>query len=976
VIDMWTVVRLPAGGPIDEDSARPFVPLGAAAPLLDGVQLRKGSVLPWREAESTRSNVDAASRRFGSMLVRYNLADTNELYVVDDQERTAYFPGSVTRVVGHWKAIRGASVGQDYPNVWGVGWVDVCETENWVVTANWRVDGVRFTARHKSSGHVFEKTFPTASSSGLPVWPYPRVLRDRTRPDSFIVSYVQSETYVSAPNLSVSKHVMDRYTITVPGGLTQTSTYSAPVYSRSRSVPDTGPLHTFHDAREAESGVVVIAYSDDNVSGYRLRLVGTGTDLNRHEWIVNLGDYYPTALGYAHVFGNDTVVVTCCNPPNTNAIRWQYLGASWVLMPSLPVPQNIPSSVSDTAIGGDELGGWRVIIGMHVMGFTEEFTPSLTHHALWGVSSGQIGVPDSWDQHAVPFYDRGTWFYLIRQGNHAVIAAEYGAGGIYVEGQHGVVNKFRLIPVARLGTWIVHDSSMECAYPRRAVGSSARRVVALRTQVSSDCDVDVYVLDAESTPQHWEHDTIGVGVCKEACAGLLMSPDTVTSETGFVFGPVVVSEDYYTYPQAQIALQWERVGRDGEIHRSFPTAYTASHKFRVGTLLTRSVSDVRLLVWSADAAGVYRLVKTVLVSPYDQYSDWIMPVAGTTGQIAPWYGQLAHGPAPSPWHACVHGNRVWLISAEDRYSVWPSLLLNDVLAAPVFPAALAIVAHDDKLHRLYSTDVGVVVLGSKHIYIVRGDGPDNAGNGAPFEMYTVPGAVGCSGQACQTPWGVMYSAVDGIALLDRGVAVHMVSDQVREKIKGKTVRSMVYWPALQRAVVLYDGFMLLWHPERGWSYISINDAVAVRIADTGSLEVLFNNGAASQFNPLNEQCSFTGVQLSTAWLDAAVQPWIRIRKVRVRARKVNSPATATQIVINIYANGNDLYPAESRIFSIDYMQGVGNALYLTTRLSHQKYETIRVELRTAGAVPLEWEWIELEFLARRGVAKIGSGSEV
>jgi hypothetical protein len=299
--------------------------------------------------------------------------------------------------------------------------------------------------------------------------------------------------------------------------------------------------------------------------------------------------------------------------------------------------------------------------------------------------------------------------------------------------------------------------------------------------------------------------------------------------------------------------------------------------------------------------------------------------------------------------------------------------MSDPLVAPAFPAALVVIAPDDRLHRIYSTDVGAVVLGSKHIYIVRGDGADNTGNGAPFELYSVPGAIGCTGQACQTPWGVIYASDNSVVLLDRGVAVHSVSDQVREKIHDKTVLSMVYWPALQRAVVLYDGFMLLWHPERGWSSITMANSLAVRVADNGNLEVLTpNTPTAYQYSPLDDNYDATDMRVSTAWLDAAVQPWIRIRKVRIRARRVGVATSTAQISVRIYANGNDLAPAETRTITVADMQTSGDALYYTTRLSYQKYETIRVELRTYGNVSLEWEWVELEFLARRGVAKIGS----
>jgi len=899
-------------------------------------------------------------------LVNYNSSTTNEFHIVDGTVRDAAIPGSTIRIASHWKALRGAPL--EEVGIWG--WADACETDNWVVTVYWNNKTIRMTAVHKTTGYVLERSDPTVSSHEYNVWPRPRVLRDSTNSDGFVLSYVQTDVANTPPTLSVGLYAMVRYSITLSGGIAKGDTFTETVYAES--IPSgSGPNNPFHDAREVSAGVFAAAYANDIPNNHRVELVHVDTSFNRTTTLVSLNSSLPGAFG-ALTSGSSVVAALSYYGTSVVADRWVFNG-SWAQQGTFPLPPGIDpldAHVPVSAIGADPSGGWRFIFRMRIVGITEQPVLVRTHDAIWGKGGTGATDQDSWVQTSVPFYARGTWYYLLHQGNHVVIAAEHGSG-LYHEGELGYINTWRLVPVARIATWIAYQNAQWGECPKRFHNNENQFLVPIRTQVSSDCDVDVYSITTSAQPDLWEHDTIGVGPSTEACAGLLLSPDTTTVETGFVFSPVITDSTTGS-SSYNIALQWERVGKDGEIHRSFPSAYTVTGSFRVGTLLTRASGAVRLLVWSTDSAGVYRLVDKVYVDPYQEKTDWITPNPGVNQQIAPWYGHLAHGAAPAPWHACVHGNRVWLISAEDRCSVWPSLLMNDVLVAPVFPAALAIIAHDDQLHRVYSTDVGVVVLGSKHIYIVRGDGPDNTGNGAPFELYAVPGAVGCSGQGCQTPWGVMYSTDGGIAILDRGVTVRMLSDQVREKIKGKTVRSMAYWPAIQRAVVLYDGFMLLWHPERGWSSITLYDAVAVRVADNGSLEVLYYNGTAAQFNPLNELCGLTGVRLSTAWLDVAVQPWIRIRKVRVRCRKVNSPTTATQITLHIYANGNDSYPAESRTFAIDDMQGVGDARYFTTRLSHQKYETIRVEIRTVGSVPLEWEWVELEFLARRGVAKVSS----
>jgi hypothetical protein len=119
--------------------------------------------------------------------------------------------------------------------------------------------------------------------------------------------------------------------------------------------------------------------------------------------------------------------------------------------------------------------------------------------------------------------------------------------------------------------------------------------------------------------------------------------------------------------------------------------------------------------------------------------------------------------------------RLWLIDAENRYRLLPSLLKQQGIALE-FNSNLEIIGFDQQYGRLVAVvDVGgnPIVLAERGIWRVDGYGPDNAGQGGSFTDPQLVSNIGCRSRlsVAQVPnVGVLFQCNDGrFALLTGGV---------------------------------------------------------------------------------------------------------------------------------------------------------------------------------------------------------------
>lgn len=170
----------------------------------------------------------------------------------------------------------------------------------------------------------------------------------------------------------------------------------------------------------------------------------------------------------------------------------------------------------------------------------------------------------------------------------------------------------------------------------------------------------------------------------------------------------------------------------------------------------------------------------------DSYSDTQLAALGY-GYVYTNGGLLPSQPAPPSTGATVHGNRVWLIDAEDRRRVWFSRLLVPG-EAPAFNEELTLRVDDstDEITAIESLDSSLAIFTRTRIYLVDGEGPGDTGDGPAFVVRLLTTSSGCTDgrSVVRFEGGLLYRDSYGLQLLARGGLPAAAGDAVRETVAG------------------------------------------------------------------------------------------------------------------------------------------------------------------------------------------------
>jgi hypothetical protein len=173
----------------------------------------------------------------------------------------------------------------------------------------------------------------------------------------------------------------------------------------------------------------------------------------------------------------------------------------------------------------------------------------------------------------------------------------------------------------------------------------------------------------------------------------------------------------------------------------------------------------------------------------------------------------------------VNQTRVWLVSAEDPTELWPSkeykagtgIGFNPLLAFKVTgDGAGAITA-------LASMDGRLIVFKSTAIWVITGDGPNDAGQGTFNPPANVSRNIGTvlPGSVVLTPDGVMFQAANGIYLLDRGLQLTYIGAAVEQyTLAESVVDASPVTGQTQVRFVMPSGRCLVWdyHHKRWYTF--------------------------------------------------------------------------------------------------------------------------------------------------------------
>lgn len=172
---------------------------------------------------------------------------------------------------------------------------------------------------------------------------------------------------------------------------------------------------------------------------------------------------------------------------------------------------------------------------------------------------------------------------------------------------------------------------------------------------------------------------------------------------------------------------------------------------------------VRIVVWRTTANGTVYYRRNDDTRAFVGAASWVDTLddgsASLTSQeiLYTQRGELSHGPTPPTLALAGWGDRLAGIDAERGNRIWFSKTVQSG-EFPQYSEALSLtIPSAGTLRALASLDGKLYAFGDGGIFMVYGDGPDNAGGGAPF-----PPAVQISGQhSCADQRHVVVGA-DGV----------------------------------------------------------------------------------------------------------------------------------------------------------------------------------------------------------------------
>jgi hypothetical protein len=250
----------------------------------------------------------------------------------------------------------------------------------------------------------------------------------------------------------------------------------------------------------------------------------------------------------------------------------------------------------------------------------------------------------------------------------------------------------------------------------------------------------------------------------------------------------------------QYCVTYEWTDNLGQVHRSAPSKPIIQGRFTdisgvntnevdAPTLTVTSKNDVQVVFYRTVVNGTtfYRVgampnsTSTETVTLLDSTTDATLvgnEELYTTGNVL---ANMAPGPVLYP---TIHQNRVFVVDALDRRSVWYSKQV--IPGQPVEFSDFLVLTTDEQggpVTGLASMDNHLVVFRQNQISISNSQGLDNLGDGDDYtDLARIPGDVGCQDPASivLTTRGVFFRSAKGIYLLDRSLQLSYIGAGVEK----------------------------------------------------------------------------------------------------------------------------------------------------------------------------------------------------
>lgn len=405
----------------------------------------------------------------------------------------------------------------------------------------------------------------------------------------------------------------------------------------------------------------------------------------------------------------------------------------------------------------------------------------------------------------------------------------------------------------------------------------------------------------------------------------------------------IVDVNYALNPRMLVRFVWAWVDAYGNLHRSAPSQPHNSNAMRYITRTDgQGIYSVDMYVTDLPLSAVpstnearyievyvtgdssvdpsYHLAATLPYEPFsggqterDSDRPWLLRLVPVLKELnedgsSPYDDRellytdgdvLENQPPPALLDVVATSDRVWGITANEA---WPSKLLepgiapewNGNLVIPMLTGpgpCVAIAALDEK----------VVIFKQNSIFVITGDGPNNAGGGNAFGVpQAISTDIGCVSRASvvRGPFGLAFQSPRGLYLLDRGLNLTWIGKAVEDTVGSAPVvcgvvvpeQSHVRWilDSTGKAVVwnydmkqwgVYDGSKEKHGTVYGGSWVGLLDALQLE-------DLSYAYFAQERPTAPNEGSNYIQapmpVSFTTAWIKpGGIQGFVRLRRACV-----------------------------------------------------------------------------------------------
>lgn len=440
------------------------------------------------------------------------------------------------------------------------------------------------------------------------------------------------------------------------------------------------------------------------------------------------------------------------------------------------------------------------------------------------------------------------------------------------------------------------------------------------------------------------------------------------------------------------SFYWEWVDAKGLLHRSATSSFDIKLTLNKSNHYARYISGYFAVLPPLTAARArekrnLRLVVSVLPGDgstsssnitkwsYDwsattgEFTSMIRPGTGalstTSGYIYTDGGVLGSESPPSPASLASTQDRVWLLSSDDRRTLYYSKPAEGGVA-PEFNANLtvniptlvgegvAVVAIDDK----------PIVLCERGLYVITGSGPNALGEQGEFNAQLIQSDTGCTNKnsVVSCDYGVLFQGALGIYLLDRGLNVTFVGSGVLDR-GGDAISSSMAFPAEQQvrfgmkdsaSVLVYNYALKLWTTLNKTAYDAVlHRGYYTRVNAPASFAIAQTDGSVD-----SDPESAVIMRIRTGWVKAdKTQGFARFKRLQLL---YSQEAAYTQaygpLTVATYFNyeypsvdGSNVYYETSAWSSSDRLPALRRS-QTDMRIGRQKSESVKFDIQASNTL--------------------------